>query len=187
MAYAAIVLAAGHARRFGRDKLQAVLDGRPLLDHAIEIAAAAPVDRVVVVTRPGCAPAATSRIKPIELASDALSDSLKAGLNEVGDADGAFIFLGDMPRVPKEVAGILAEALGSAVAAFPTYREQPGHPVLLASAGFGLVERLQEDEGLGRLLRGRNDVVRIAVPGQGVVSDVDVPSDVAALQQKATD
>ena len=40
--FAAIVLAAGSARRFGGRKLLAPFDGRPLLHHALAAARAAP-------------------------------------------------------------------------------------------------------------------------------------------------
>ena len=44
-----LVLAAGAGSRFGGPKQLAPLAGRPLLEHALRAAAAAPVDRVVVV------------------------------------------------------------------------------------------------------------------------------------------
>ncbi len=52
----AIVLAGGRSSRFGRDKLAEPIDGRPLLDHAIE--AVRPVaGRILVVVAPDAAPA----------------------------------------------------------------------------------------------------------------------------------
>ncbi len=51
----AIVLAGGRSSRFGRDKLAEPIDGRPLLDHAIE--AVRPVaSRILVVVAPDAAP-----------------------------------------------------------------------------------------------------------------------------------
>lgn len=47
----AIVLAGGRASRFGGDKLAALIDGRPLLHHAIE-AVATVADEVIVVVAP---------------------------------------------------------------------------------------------------------------------------------------
>ncbi len=44
-----LVLAAGAGRRFGGRKQLAELDGRPLLEHAVQAMTAAPVGRVVVV------------------------------------------------------------------------------------------------------------------------------------------
>ena len=46
---ATVVLAAGAATRFGGRKQLALLDGRPLLEHALAIAAAGGTDLTVVV------------------------------------------------------------------------------------------------------------------------------------------
>jgi molybdopterin-guanine dinucleotide biosynthesis protein A len=51
-AVSAIVLAGGRSARFGRDKLAAPIDGRPLLHHAAEAVAAVATD-VIVVAPPG--------------------------------------------------------------------------------------------------------------------------------------
>ena len=47
----AVILAGGRSRRFGRDKLAEQIDGRPLLDHAIE-AVRPLVSGIVVVVAP---------------------------------------------------------------------------------------------------------------------------------------
>jgi molybdopterin-guanine dinucleotide biosynthesis protein A len=47
-AVSAIVLAGGRSARFGRDKLAAPVDGRPLLHHAAEAVAAVATDVIVV-------------------------------------------------------------------------------------------------------------------------------------------
>lgn len=179
----AIVLAAGHGTRFGGGKLSANLAGRPLLHHAVAVALASPADRVIVVGRPGTCLPPDPRISLIELASAALSESLRIGLAAAGDAEGALIFLGDMPLVPHDMAARLIGALGENLAALPEFAGKPGHPVLLARRGFVLADALAGDEGLGRALRGREDVVRLAVEEEGVVLDVDTPEALALLDR----
>jgi molybdopterin-guanine dinucleotide biosynthesis protein A len=51
----AIVLAGGRSSRFGRDKLAEPIDGRPLLDHAIE-AVRPHSTEILVVAAPGATP-----------------------------------------------------------------------------------------------------------------------------------
>ena len=185
MNLAAIVLAAGQARRFGSDKLSALLDGEPLLFHAIRAARAAPVSRVIVVARPGLETGewqGNPQVQVIRLASPALSASLKAGIAAVGDADGAFIFLGDMPAVPHGEAARLAALLGAAFAALPTHGDRPGHPVLLSSRAFSKIAGLTGDQGAGRLLRSRKDVMFDDCPDPAIHVDVDRPEDLRALQ-----
>ncbi|KHK92535.1 nucleotidyltransferase family protein [Novosphingobium malaysiense] len=184
MSYVAVVLAAGHATRFGSDKLSATLDGEPLLFHAIRAARAAPVSRVIVVARPGLDTgswAGEPSVEVLRIESNALSDSLKTGIAAAADADGAFIFLGDMPRVPHAEAARLAKTIGHAYAAIPRHDGRPGHPVLLASAAFADIANLTGDQGAGRLLRTRDDVVFDDCTDPAIHFDVDRPEDLGWL------
>ncbi|PNU05903.1 nucleotidyltransferase family protein [Novosphingobium guangzhouense] len=178
----ALVLAAGRATRFGSDKLSAPLDGAPLLHHAIRAARAAPVDRVIVVTRPdldmGEWPGAPA-VEALRLESDALSTTLRAGIAAAGQAEAAFVFLGDMPRIPAEVAPMLFAAIGDGYAAMPCHGGRPGHPVLLSAAAFPAIAALTGDAGAGRLLRSRSDVALVDVPSPAIHFDVDRPEDLA--------
>lgn len=181
---AAIVLAAGRGERFGGGKLAVPLAGRPLLGHALSAALASPAERVIVVARPGTPLPADPRLHLIELESAALSESLRAGLAATEGAQGAFVFLGDMPLVPHDMAKRVLEAIGDALAALPEWHGTPGHPVLLTRPAFALADGLAGDEGLGRALRGRADVVRLPVDEDGVVLDVDRPEDLAAVRAR---
>ena len=186
MRLVALVLAAGRATRFGSDKLAASLRGEPLLFHAIRAARAAPVERVIVVARPGLETGTWEGDPPVEtlrLESAALSASLKAGVAAAGSVDGAFVFLGDMPAVPWAEAARLAARLGGAYAALPRRRGQPGHPVLLASRAFADIARLTGDAGAGQLLRGRSDVVFDDCEDAAIHADVDRPEDLRRLEQ----
>lgn len=183
MALVAIVLAAGRGTRFGSDKLASLIDGRSVLERSIDAALAAPAERVIVVTRRGGRVPTGPRIVCAEAAGPDLSDTLRAGIAAAGEADGAFIFLGDMPLVPPGLAQRLSEAIGPAVAAVPVRDGAPGHPVLLARTGFSLVQGLRGDAGLGQALRGRGDVVRVATDEPGATFDIDTMVDIAAAQR----
>lgn len=182
----AIVLAAGAARRFGGDKLSAPFLGEPLIAHAIRAARAAPVARVIVVCPdrleigawPGKPP-----VEPLRIASTALSASLKGGIAAAGDCDGAFVFLGDMPLVPHDLAGRLAAALGASYAAMPRHAGKPAHPVLLSARALADAAGLTGDRGAGPLLAGRKDVAFIDVADEGAVLDVDRAEDIARLER----
>lgn len=188
MRRAAIVLAAGAARRFGSDKLSADFLGMPLVHHAIRAARAAPVERVFVVAHPALDTGCWNGAPPVEtvrIESAALSDSLRAGLAAARDMDAAFVFLGDMPLVPRAVAARLADRLGGWYAAMPRYEGMPGHPVLLARRAFADLERLQGDAGAGKLLRSRDDIIYDDCSDPLVLADVDRPADLARLAGQA--
>jgi molybdenum cofactor cytidylyltransferase len=188
MRLAALVLAAGKAQRFGGDKLSAPLAGEPLLFHAIRAARAAPVERVVVSARGGldCGiwqgdPA----VDVVRIESEALSDSLRAGLEALHDPDGVFVFLADMPLIPHGVAAVLAENLGSNFAVQPCFNGKPGHPVLFAGRAVPELQRLRGHQGAGGILRGRADILRMDCNDPGVVRDVDRPADLAAMSAQS--
>lgn len=183
----ALVLAAGSARRFGSDKLSALLDGEPLVAHAIRAARAAPVDRVIVVARPGLQLGEWPGSPPVDvirIASDAMSTSLKAGIAAAAGADGAFVFLGDMPRVPHGEAACLAAMLESAYAALPRHQGRPGHPVLLSAWAFPDIAGLAGDTGAGPLLKHRDDLVFHDCATPAILLDVDRPEDLGQLADK---
>lgn len=184
MKLAAVVLAAGSASRFGSDKLSAKFRGRALVHHAIDAARAAPVERVIVVCRSGLNIGEWHGSPPVdrlEITSDALSASLKVGIAAAGEVDGVFVFLGDMPLVPHDVAGRLAQCLGDNFAAVPRHGGRFGHPVLLSRRAFPEIATLEGDEGAGKLLRSRTDVIIDDCPESLIHLDVDRPEDLDRL------
>ncbi len=110
-----------------------------------------------------------------------LSASLKAGIESLPpDCAGAFVFLGDMPRVPLGVLGPLAEAVaGGALAAAPVFDGQRGHPVLFSRALFADLLKLDGDKGAGGLLAtlAPDQLALVPAPDDGVLYDVDLRTD----------
>ncbi|MGE3689869.1 MAG: NTP transferase domain-containing protein [Novosphingobium sp.] len=187
MSLAAIVLAAGAGRRFGGGKLAALFRGEPLVCHAIRAARAAPVDRVIVVCSPELEIGdwrGEPRIEIVRLVSPELSASLKAGIAAAADTQGAFIFLGDMPLVPHDLAGRLAAVLGTNFAAVPRHAGRNGHPVLLSARAFAPIAGLQGDEGAGRLINAREDIAFLDSADEGVLLDIDRAEDMARLEKR---
>ncbi|MBM6593287.1 nucleotidyltransferase family protein [Microvirga pudoricolor] len=192
----ALVLAAGAGSRFGGRKLLAPWRGAPLIYAALDAAATAPVRGVIVVTGfdAGEVSAAVrgwmqDRSAPMPVlvqASDyrqGLSASLRAGIRALPDeAEGAFVFLGDMPCIPPDVPNRLRLALaGRHAAAVPVFRGRRGHPVLLTRGLFEEVEALSGDFGAGKLLdRLGNRLARVEVEEDGVLFDVDEKRDLEA-------
>jgi molybdenum cofactor cytidylyltransferase len=189
----AIVLAAGFGARFGGGKLTAPWHGRVLIEGALAAAIAAPVETVIVVWGADEAvPAAAKayferrgeamRLRLVHAAHHArgLSASLRAGIETLpADCRGAYLFLGDMPRVPPGVLQPLAEALaGGALAAAPVFDGQRGHPVLFCRALFGDLLTLEGDRGAGGLLAALDPVqlALVPAPDDGVLYDVDLRS-----------
>ena len=185
----AIVLAAGSGTRFGGGKLTAPWGEGLLLDAALDVAFAAPVRSVTVVwgADEAVLQAAsryadrTGQTARLHLAhnrqhAEGMGASLRnavAGLPP--DTAGAFVFLGDMPRIPHDLAPQLAEALAAgALAAAPVHGDQRGHPALFSAELFPALRSLAGDKGAGWLLNAMtHGLTLIPTEDDGVLFDVD--------------
>jgi CTP:molybdopterin cytidylyltransferase MocA len=183
-----LVLAAGGSSRFGgRPKQLAMLDGKPLLEHALIAMAAAPVDRRVVVLG-----ADSKRVQsgvPLHGVEVVLCDdwqrgmgaSLRAGVAALGDCDAVAVVLGDQPRISAEaIARVVSQRGQDELAVRATYRGVPGHPVLLEKTLLARVPLLHADVGARDLLHGV-PIREVACDGLGSPDDVDTPETLAAL------
>jgi molybdenum cofactor cytidylyltransferase len=185
--FAAIVLAAGSARRFGGGKLLAPFEGRPLLHHALAAASAAPVATVILVTGAdagsvaACAHAFDPAIRLVHAADHAegMAASLRAGVASAPQAAAVFVFLGDMPRVPHGVLAPLAQAVrGGAAAAAPVFGGRRGNPVVLSQGLFADVAALTGDTGARPILERLGPrLALVDAPDDGILFDVDEPAD----------
>ena len=184
----AIVLAAGAGSRFGGGKLTAAWDAGVLLEGALAAAYAAPVRSVTVVigSDAEAVAAAARSFDPRTLIvhaaehAEGMGASLRAGIASLPlDADGVFIFLGDMPRVPAQVLPRMAQALrDGALAAAPVWQGRRGNPVLIDRTLFPQLLALTGDAGARGVLQGLGDrLALVESPDDGVLFDVDTPQD----------
>ena len=168
----ALILAAGGARRFGSAKQLALLDGKPLLQHVVELAE--PWDPLVVLGARADEIRAAVPLPRVVVAEDwagGQSASLKAGVTALGDAGRVLVLLGDMPFVTRAVIeGVLA----AGATARATYGGAPGHPVVLGRDVLREVPSLAGDEGARSLLR---DAARFEAAHLCSPADIDRPSD----------
>jgi molybdenum cofactor cytidylyltransferase len=188
LATEAVVLAAGAGSRFGGGKLLAPLGEGVLLHGALRAAFAAPVRAVTVVVGADAERVAQAarafdvRVKVVAAEDHAsgMAASLKAGVASLGDdVDAAFVFLGDMPRVPVSVLGRLAEAVSQgAPAAAPVFDGRRGNPVVLSRALFVEIAQLTGDMGARKVLDALGDrLALVEADDDGVLFDVDRPED----------
>ena len=189
-----IVLAAGAGSRFGGGKLLAPWAGGVLLDGALAAAFAAPAARVIVVIgADGGAVAAAARafaqrtgqtarlhIVHADDHAEGMGASLRRGAAELSpDCAGVFVLLGDMPRVPHAVLAPLAEAArAGAPAAAPVFKGQRGHPALIGAELLPGLLALTGDAGARNILKDLGErLAQVPAPDDGVLFDVDQPSD----------
>ena len=191
----AVVLAAGSSSRFGSPKLLAPLDGRPILQHALDALAAADVDDVAVVLGDEQAAVETAiawrgeRRVVNERPGDGLSSSLRVGLDAAAEdpsAEAVLVVLGDQPSLQPGVIRTVLGAAEASLALFVRARHAADgvpNPVLVRRAAWAMAAGLAGDRGLGPLLAARPELV-LEVAVEGASPDVDTPDDLAALQSR---
>ncbi|PZQ64438.1 MAG: molybdopterin-guanine dinucleotide biosynthesis protein MobA [Phenylobacterium zucineum] len=187
---AAVVLAAGAARRFGGGKLLAPWRGAPLMHGALAAARASGAGAIVVVTGAD-AEAVGACVRAREPAArlvhapdhaEGMAASLRTGLASLPSGiEVALVLLGDMPRVPHAVLGpLVAAVLDGAEAAAPVFDGRRGNPVALSRKLFPAAMSLSGDTGARPLLQGLGaGLLLVESPDDGVLFDVDEVSDLA--------
>lgn len=193
-----VLLAAGAATRFGAPKQLALLEGRPLVTHALEhllaVDALACVLVIVGANGPEVAEAIGDRdgvrVVTCDDWEEGLAASLRCGIAaaDAAGADAVLIHLADLPRVTADVIGMVAQSavdddgrLRDAPAR-AIFDGEPGHPVVLPRSRFGLVAHLSGDEGLRSVLGGRG-TTRVEVGHLADPIDVDTPEHLELLQR----
>lgn len=193
---AAIVLAAGLARRMGSNKLLAPIEGVPMVARAVDAALASQARPVVVVVGNEA-----ERVKAALAGRDVtfvanpdfaegLSASLKRGIAAVPpECDGALVCLGDMPRVTAgDINRLIAafnpvEGRGICV---PVRDAKRGNPVLWGRRFFAEILGVAGDVGAKHLIGAYPEAVaEVAMEGDGVLIDIDTPQALASLSAKS--
>jgi CTP:molybdopterin cytidylyltransferase MocA len=187
----ALVLAAGAGTRMGRPKQLLPLGGRPMLQHAVDAAAAGGLGELVVVLGHAAEEVAGALALPPgartvvnDRHAEGQATSLAAGLAAMpDDAGAALVLLGDQPEVRPDAirAVVAARRPGGPPMLRAAYRGRPGHPVLLERALWAAAAGLR-GEGGGRVLAARDPGALGLVEMSGdPPEDVDTPEDHARL------
>ena len=182
------ILGAGRAARFGGSKLDAVLNGRPLGQWALQTAQSlgAPMVWVAGPEVPACLRPAPARLKILHNSTqDAGMDTSIALAAAHARAQGAgrlLLMLADMPFVSAGTLLALIAAAPPGGAAACLYRDGTlGAPACFGADHFDVLARLDGDMGARKLLSRVNSAIGIAVP-VAELRDIDTLADLEAAQ-----
>jgi molybdenum cofactor cytidylyltransferase len=185
----AVVLAAGASTRMGRPKQLLELDGKPMLQHTVNLVAARFEEVVVVLGHEADAieaalqvPQGMRLVRNPEYRSGQAS-SVKVGIAAVAaESEAAAVFLGDQPGMSDGLVEEVVEAYRSSTARVvrPGTRDAPGHPVLVRRESFQRWSLLTGDEGARGLMRGEE--VHFVATSTPLPDDVDTPEDYERLR-----
>ncbi len=180
-----VLMASGHSRRFGCDKLLYPLHGKPMAAHAMD---ALPVGLFVctaVVTRsPGVAALAKARDLAVVMNPDLSDDpavTIRLGLDAMPPGlDGCLFAVCDQPGLRTQSI----ERMGAVFAADPQavvilcYAGRRGNPVLFPSALFGELSALPPHmTGRQVLERHPERLFFVEAGDESELQDIDTPED----------
>jgi len=179
---AALLLAAGEARRFGAPKLLLPFGEGTVIGSVVAALGAAGVAPIVVVAGAqaeeiAAALGEAARVVRNPDPSRGMVSSVQVGVAALPEGVGSFfIALGDQPRV--RAADLLAmraaqEQSGKGLV-MPTYRGKRGHPVLVSGRYREEILRLTEEQTLRDFLHAHfEDTLEVACESDAVISDID--------------
>lgn len=191
---AAIVLAAGLARRMGEPKLLADLGGEPLIRRTVRQVLGAEIPEVIVVIGPAHREAFTAALEglAVRLVVNPMPEagqagSLRAGLQALPAGTAlVLVALGDQPELPAGGIARLRAAIeetGLAIAA-PRYREGRGNPVLFRASILPELETLSGDHGARSVVDRDPSRVALVPFDQPMPADIDTAEDLAAVRAR---
>jgi len=186
---AAVVLAAGFARRMGRQKLLLEFQGKSVVRWSVEAALPHVGDCVVVTGRDDAAVRATLSGLDVRFTvnprpQDGQGSSIAVGIAALKPwTSAAVIVLGDQLRTPADVlpALLTAHARSHKSIVAPSYRGTRGTPVLFGSDVFPELRALRGDEGARAVVAARPERVEVVPLDIAMPTDVDTPEDFARL------
>lgn len=184
-----VVLAAGNARRFGKNKLTAALDGRSLILRALETVPEDSFDSVAVVTQYPEVMHLAGEFHFSAILNDqpelGLSHSVHLGLTTLRDCDGVCFQVSDQPLLRRESVAALVKF----------WRESPdqiaalghdgvrGNPCIFPAEFFPELMALTGDVGGAAVVRQHEDRLRILEVPADELWDVDTPEALAKLDK----
>ena len=188
---AAVVLAAGLARRMGRQKLLLEVEGKPIVRRSVE-GVLPHVEDALVVTGPADTQIAAAlvglRVRCVvnPHPEHGQGSSIAAGIAALrSDTTAVVVALGDQPALPPAVVPSLVERFrrtGKAIVA-PVYRGVQGTPVIFGADVFPELLALTGDTGARAVVqRDPSRVERVAFDVT-MPLDIDTPEDYARLSE----
>jgi len=183
---AVLIMAAGESRRFGSCKLLADVDGKPMLQHSIELAQSTGASLIRLVTgrwHQEIEQAQTSGlIDAIDLIYNSewqqgLGSSIATGVSQIASlCDEMLILLADQVRVSGEDLERLTLRDDRSQMACASYSNTLGPPAIFPAQFFPKLQKLSGDKGAKALLTELTSTnYQIDIPSAAF--DIDRPSD----------
>lgn len=184
-----VIMASGLGRRFGGNKLMADFDGKPMVLRALEVTEGLAGRRVVVTRHEDVA--RLGREHGLDVVLHDLphrSDTVRLGLEAVGETDGCMFLSADQPLLCRETVADLIRYWEKDRERIcrPVCGDKAGTPVLFPKWAFPELMVLPEGKGGNRVMENHPDrVAALQIEDPYELMDVDTPEDLKRLQQRS--
>lgn len=187
-----VLLAAGGARRFRRQKLVAPLVGVPIVRHSANAFAAVTDNLIAVVGHEGAEVERALEGTGARIVQNpdwelGLATSIQRGVSAVGpECEAIVIGVGDQPEIdPAIIRMVIARwrETGKPIVS-ASYRGVRGHPVLFARAVFPELLQLHGDAGARLLIERTPERVSYVQVDAPMPPDIDTSGELEALEAR---
>jgi CTP:molybdopterin cytidylyltransferase MocA len=173
---AGAVLGAGAGTRMGRPKADLELDGRRLVDRAVDVLTGAGCAPVIAVVRAGLVVPGAELV--VNSAPErGLRSSLRLAVDAAASSHALAVLLVDMPGVTATAAATVIAAWQPGRITMARYADRSGHPIVMSPAMWDqALDLAGPDDGARAYLARRSDLVdEVLVDGSG--TDLDTTDD----------
>lgn len=183
-----VIMASGLGKRFGSNKLMADFHGEPLILRALHASSCLKENRVVVTRHEDVAKLCRDRgVKVVLHDLPHRSDTVRLGLEALGDLDGCMFLPADQPLLRPETVEMLVAhwvALDQQILR-PFHEDTPGSPVVFPNWAFEQLRNLPEGKGGGWVMKKYPDHVKaVQISDPYELVDADTPEILKDLRRK---
>ena len=181
-----VIMASGMSKRFGANKLMEDFHGRPMIQRALDATKGLFARRVVVTRHESVA--SLCREQGVEVVVHDLphrSDTVRLGLEALGDLDACMFLPGDQPLLRRETVAMLLQSWKEEPECIvrPVYEDSEGSPVLFPAWAFPELKNLPEGKGGGVVIKKHPQALRrVSVANPFELADADTPETLELLR-----
>ncbi|MBQ3404871.1 MAG: nucleotidyltransferase family protein [Oscillospiraceae bacterium] len=185
MELSCVIMASGHGKRFGSDKLSYMLEGKPIAEHVFSNIPADVFSQVLVVARKDNLLNLAEEYGFTPVPNDDLSDdsarTIALGMAKLSPvASGCMFCVCDQPYLSPETTRRLVEAFTASPESIIrlAWGEKSGNPVIFPASTFNELKNLARDETGRHVIKRHPELLRLVQAGsERELYDIDRPSD----------
>lgn len=183
-----VIMASGMGRRFGSNKLMAEFDGKPMVLQALHASRSLKENRVVVTRHADVAKLCREHgVKVVLHDLPQRSDTVRLGLEALGDVDACVFLPADQPLLRAETVDLLVSQWEGNPQSIvrPVHDDTPGSPVVFPKWCFEQLCSLPEGKGGSWVMQQHPErITSVPIIDPFELMDADTPETLEVLRQQ---